>query len=178
MNTLLFPVLFLLLGVILLWIIIGIKGWFNAKMWLINIVTFFVILLWFGVRSYMGWPADEHLPEQIKLAGMISDEPKSLYIIGQKHDNYDLFTHSWYDFVFYKPDDSARMYKISYSKEAHKNLEQAMEIVQKGGYVVLSRKDMDGKKVSDKAGGESITRNADFMVYELPPSKLIKKPTP
>jgi len=85
-------------------------------MWLINITTFFVIILWFGVRSYMGWPADEHLPMQMRLMSFISNEPKSLYVIGEAHGEYDLFTHSWYDFVFYKPDDTARMFKMPYSK--------------------------------------------------------------
>lgn len=177
MNTLLFPILFLLLASVLLWIVIGVKGWLTAKMWLINITTFFVIILWFGVRSYMGWPADEHMPMQMRLVSFISAEPKSLYVIGEAHGEYDLFSHSWYDFVFYKPDDTARMFKMPYSKEAHQGLEDAMEQVKKGGYVVLSRKPMDGKQISGEGDG-SITRDADIKAYLLPPNKIMQKPQP
>lgn len=176
MGTLFFPLMFLLLGILLLWIIIGCNGWVSAKIWLINVVVFFVLIFWLGVKSYKGWPSEMNMPEVCRLVGVISNEPESIYIVGEMHDAENLYDKVWYDFVYYKPDDTARMFKIPYSQEAHRKLEEAMNEVKKGKYVVLSQKKLPKYGDSDASYG-GMTKNADMQIYVLPPSKLIKKPS-
>lgn len=176
MSTLLFPFMFLLLASLLLWIIIGLKGWPTAKMWLINITAFFVIIFWLGVKSYMGWPADEILPSQMRLVYFMPNEPESLYVLGEECDEVGLHTHSWYDFFFYNPKDKVRMFKIEYCKNLHKKLEQAMEEVNKGGYVLLSRKELPERELFKGEANEGSIPNMPFNAYILPPDKIIKKP--
>ena len=182
MNTLFFPFLFLLLSILLLWIIIGCKGQWSAKIWLINITVFFTAILWSGVSSYVGWPTDSPMPKQGRLVQIISNEPESLYVLLEQHDEKNLYYEDWHDFIYYKPKDVARLFKLPYDKETHEQLESAMELVKKGKYVVLSResiKNMEeesmGGSSKDSHGG--MTRNGEFKLYILPPSKFVQKPT-
>jgi len=176
MNTLFFPFMFLLLAVLLLWIIIGCKGWVSAKIWLINMVVFFVLIFWLAVGSYTGWPTAMPMPEQARLLYVLSAEPDNIYILAEMHDATELYEKNWYDFIYYKPVDTARLFKIDYSKEAHQKLEEAMEEAKKGKFVILSKKKIAKYGDSDmNYGGQ--TKNADMQIYILPPSKLIQKPS-
>jgi hypothetical protein len=182
MNTLFLPLLFLLLAVLLLWIIIGCRGHITAKIWTINVTIFFVAILWVGIESYTGWPTSSPMPAQARLIHVISDEPDSIYVLLENHADCVLYYEDWHDFIYYKPKDAVRLFKIPYDKNMHKQLEAAMEEVKKGRYVILSRHKVykfEENRLDDrdKDGDGSLTKNADFRFYVLPPSKFINKPT-
>ena len=182
MNTLFLPLMFLLLAILLLWIIIGCKGHLTAKIWTINVTIFFTAILWVGIDSYTGWPSTSPMPNHGRLMNVISNEPDSIYVLLENHADCNLYYEDWQDFVYYKPNDTARLFKLQYDKNMHRQLEAAMEEVKKGRYVILSRFKMnkyeDGKiEDNAKEGDGSLTKNADFRFYILPPSKFVSKPT-
>ena len=182
MTTLFFPLLFLLLSILLLWIIIGCKGQLSAKIWIINVTVFFTAILWSGISSYIGWPAESPMPKQGRLIQIISNEPESLYVLLEQHDQKNLYYEDWHDFIYYKPKDIARLFKIPYDKEMHEKLEAAMDLVKKGKYVVLSRESMENTdeeltNSGSKSAYGGMTRNGEFKLYVLPPSKFVQKPT-
>lgn len=182
MNTLFLPLLFLLLAILLLWIIIGCKGHLTAKIWTINVTVFFTAILWIGIESYTGWPSTDPIPSQARLIQVVSNEPKSIYVLLENHSDYNLYYEDWHDFIYYKPSDTARLFKIPYDKNIHKQLESAMDEVKKGKYVILSRFKVgkyEDNKIEEKSddGDGSLTRSADFRLYVLPPSKFVFKPT-
>lgn len=182
MNTLFLPLLFLLLAILLLWIIIGCKGHATAKIWTINVTIFFVAILWVGIESYTGWPSNNPMPNQGRLIQVVVDEPNNIYVLLENHADSVLYYEDWQDFIYYKPNDTVRLFKIPYNKDMHNQLEAAMDEVKKGRYVILSRHKMnkyEDSKVQnhDRDGDGSLTRNADFRFYVLPPAKFINKPT-
>ena len=185
--TLTFPVLFLLLGILCAWITIGCKGWWAAKFWLINFICIFFLILWFSVGSYLGWPSDSVMPVDFRLLGYYAEEPKHLYIMGTREDKDSFSLNKIFE---YNSPDKLRLYKAPYDKEFHQNLESAMERVNKGGYVIMSkRKMLDAEslkqynKVQDLLGGlerlnEGGGNTADnpYNFYLMPPGRHMKKP--
>lgn len=187
MGTLLFPVLFLTISIICLWIIIGCKGWWIAKFWLINFTMIFGLLFWTSLSSYLGWASDIGLPEKFRLVGFHSQEPESIFLLTDKHTSEG--DASFLNAFYYKSKDTIRLYKIPYNKEMHEKLEKAAERIMKGGYVIGSKdKIMDAEEIqilekkSDDIENDhqkkqgSLTKSDSFNFYLLPPSLFIRKP--
>jgi hypothetical protein len=179
-NTLLFPALFLLLAALVCWVIIGCKGWWHAKFWLINITAVFVFILWSSVGSYLGWPYDGGTPDKFRLLGFVSNEPKCLYVFGESEIESGLGLKTLFS---YKSDDIMRYYRVPYSKNLHEQLSAAMERVNRGQYVIVSRgKILDTKEVRDVSEFESLFEDSatsaevEYYFYIMPPSKIFKKP--
>lgn len=184
MSTLLFPLIFLIMGCLLLWILIGCKGWWSAKWWMMNLTAIMILLLWKSVTSYMGWPTDTETPETFKLVGFYSQEPKALFVFADVEG--EIGRKSILDYFCYESNDPVRLYKLPYNKELHENLEAAMERILKGGYVIASKqKILDAEEIrkyqkeqqnqgSSNSGAESLAERLNF--YVLPPSIFMKKP--
>lgn len=182
-----FPILFLILGVLCAWIVIGCKGYWAAKWWLINFVCIFCLILWFSVSSYLGWPSDSEMPSEFRLMGFVSDEPKNLFILASRDVKEGVSLQKLFE---YRTQDKLRLYKAPYDKEFHKNLEAAMERVNKGSYVIVSKNKildaddlkqfnkvhdlLDGLERWNSDGGSKSDNLYNF--YIMPPSKLMKKP--
>jgi hypothetical protein len=179
-NTLLFPVLFLLLAALVCWVIIGCKGWWHAKFWLINITAVFVFILWSSVGSYLGWPYGGGIPDRFRLVGFVSNEPKCLYVFGESEVESGLGLKTLFS---YKSDDIMRYYRLPYNKKMHEQLESAMERVNKGQYVIMSKGKIlnsdDLKSITEFEGlfEESVnSADVEYYFYIMPPNKIFKKP--
>lgn len=184
-NTLFFPVMFLLFATLLVWIILGCKGWWTAKFWLINLSFMFTFIIWFSLSSYLGYPSDQELPNQFRLISYFSNEPVCLYILTDRHGEEEFSVKGMFR---YKSEDTLRLYKTPYNKNFHMELEAAMERVNKGNYVVGSRKKiLDAEelkrygKILEETDGDSgldgtRSPNDNLKLYVFPPSKFIKKP--
>lgn len=187
MGTLLFPAIFLVFGILMMWILIGCKGWWFAKFSLMNITAVFILLLWHSLDSYTGWPTEASMPEPFRLVGYYAEEPKSLYLLVEKHEKDDE-AKTFIQYFDYKTQDSIRLHKIPYDKEMHENLEAAAERMLKGGYVVGTKKKIFGAEELKKLGrngaqgesdlkGQSLTPYlGGYSLYLLPPSLFMKKP--
>lgn len=175
-NTLLFPILFLIFGILLLWIILGCKGHWSLKYWVINLTVLFVLFFWESVNSYTGWATDQKMPSQARFLSFYPDEPKYLFVILQKDWSKEKRSNI-FDLVGSRSGDEPRMYKLPYNRETHEKMEKAMDKVRKGQYVVISSSEMDedGKEIKSKSNN-SMTRDDAPNFYVLPPEKIIKKP--
>ncbi len=164
---------------------IGCKGWWAAKWWMMNLTAVMILILWRGITSYMGWPTEAAPPETFKLVGFYSQEPKALFILADVEGSNQ--EKNVFDHFLYNSGDPIRLYKMPYDKEMHKDLEAAMERILKGGYVIASRKKIFGaediKNFQDSQqngggeksnGGSSLAERINF--YILPPSFFMKKP--
>jgi hypothetical protein len=183
MNTLIFPLTFLFLFILCAWIIIGCKGFWASKFWLINICAIFFFVFWFSVTSFLGWPSSDRLPYQFRLGAYVSHEPECLYVVAiePKDDKWNIRKA-----FEYKTNDIVRIYRFPYDKKMHENLEKAMERVNKGNYVIMSKtKILDGEElkgfneVQNFMDGFSQLQSSSqdpYRFYLMPPSKLIKKP--
>lgn len=186
LNALFFPVLFLITFALLIWIVIGCKGWWAAKFWLMNVSLLFTIIIWHSVSSYLGYPSKDILPDQFKLINFYSDEPKSIYIVTDEHENKKIS----FQYLFkYKSEDTIRLYKVNYNKDFHKKLELAMERVNAGAYVVVSKNKIydaeELKRFSSLVEAENqfstLGENhnsplENYNMYTFPPAKFMKKP--
>ena len=186
METLIFPFLLLLLSSLCLWAIIGSKGWWAHKFWLINLCAMFFFIFWVSIQSFLGWPNPYNLPAQFKLISYHADEPKSLYVVAEQPLDKDWYIKKLFE---YKSPDNIRMYKFPYSQKMHENLEKAMERVSKGSYVIMSKdRIMDAEEMKQFTRVQNLIDGlADlnspnptdaYNFYIMPPSKLIKKPEP
>jgi len=186
MNTLVFPILLLLLTTLCLWIVIGSKGSWSLKFWLINVCGLFFFFFWISVNSFLGWPTDRVLPDKFRLASFVANEPVCIYVVAFEPDEKKWQLRKIFE---YKPEDSIRMYKFPYSKKFHENLEKAMERVQKGNYVVMSKEKIleaeelrefnSMQKLLDSTlQSETPSPNDAYKFYVMPPAKIIKKPEP
>lgn len=187
MGTLAFPALILVFFALILWIIIGCKGWWFAKFWLINISLIFVLIFWHSISSYLGWPSEEPLPETFRFLAFHPDEPKSLYVLTDKHEGQEKFSLG--NVFSYKSDDTIRLYRIPYSKDMHEKLEAAAERAMKGGYVIGSKNQIldaeqlrnlqkDAQNQGRDAGGNELGGYLGGLnFYILPPSLFMKKPS-
>ena len=177
-NALLFPIIFLFFSSIVLWIVIGCKGWWQAKFWLINISFILVFVLWTTIISHMGWGYPSSLPDKFRLLGYHSDEPKNLYIlVGIEEEK----KFNWKEILNYKSDDVTRLYKINYNKKMHQQLDAAMERVQRGGIVfgsktrILEAEEINGmQNLESNVSGTPTDENHNFYIF--PPSKMFQKP--
>lgn len=176
-NTLLLPILFLIFGVMILWIIIGCKGWWPAKFWLINIASILFFILWTTIISYMGYGVPRPLPEKFRFLGYFSDEPKSLYVLTELEQEKHFKINEIFDF---KSDDAIRLYRIPYNKKMHQQLESAMERLQRGAIVfgsrtrILDAEEINGMNQDGTMGPPSNDQEHNF--YILPPAKMFQKP--
>lgn len=180
-STLLFPIIFLLFGAAICWIIIGCKGWWAAKFWFINICCIFVFILWMSIISYMGWGVPIPLPDKFRLVSFCSNEPETIYVLTEKVD-YDkkIKIKEIFD---YRDPDGIRLYKIPYNKKFHEQLEQAMEKVVRGAIVIGSRtRLLDADEINGMGGDDNqngpTRADGEHGFYILPPTKMFTKPAP
>jgi hypothetical protein len=177
-NTLLFPILILIFGVMILWILIGCKGWWTAKFWIINIACILFFVFWTTLISYMGWGVPQPLPDRFRLVGYSSDEPVSLFVLTELEKKNEFNIKNIFD---YKSEDSIRLYKIPYKKQLHQQLESAMEKVMRGALVygsktrILEAEEVNGMSSLDGDSQGGLNGN-DHSFYVLPPSKMFQKP--
>ena len=186
MGTLLFPAIFLVFGVLMLWILIGCKGWWFAKFSLMNVIAVFILLLWRSLDSYTGWPTEANMPEPFRLVGFYAQEPRWIFLLVENDDEDE--KKSLLSSFDYQTEDTVRLHKLPYDKNMHENLEAAAERIMKGGYVVGTKKKIFGAEELRKLerGEQDGSPNADanslapylggYNFYVLPPALFMKKP--
>lgn len=182
-------VTYILLVGIICWFIIGSKG----KWWIKVVIT--GLALWFGltftysINNFMGWPTNEELGdnkaqilfyqirEPSKKAndeGAIyvwlrllrtNEEPKGLNIIQM------LNPRIWFTYTDLR---APRSYKLPYSEEMHKKLNEMQDAKeQKGNEGFLQEKTGDEEKEKEKQNRTSRSQRLD--VISIAPEKLIPK---
>ena len=177
---------FILLGGLILWFVIGTKGYWSLKMILITMTVCFSLFLSQTMEDVRGWPTDDELPNKFRVHWIVVKEPS-------KAD------HSEKGGIYLWVTDLAgdgkqpRAYRTEYSREKHEDAQKALGMIMEGKAVAGSRGgdgegegegDGDGDGDGDDAkeqgegngtGGGSLSNSPEIIFHELPPSKLPEK---
>jgi hypothetical protein len=182
------PIGFLLLGVLLLWFIVGAKGRWEIKSVFILISCIFCFFVWESLSDITGWPTVQAPPEKFEVKWVIVNEPDkavvgdngSIYIwvvaIKSDESKFDFLTGN-NKRVFEK---QPRSHQLPYSKNAHKSANKMKEKLKKGQKVYGgTKKGPRGPKGDASNGGANSGSEShsddDFNLYELPPPKFSPK---
>lgn len=194
-TTIGIPIAFIILATLFLWYIIGAKGHWLFKTVLILISLFTSLFLWKSTEDIAGWPTVHKLPDKFQIFWTMAKEPKlnninsgGIYIFAQ-----DLLPPKD-EFKLHSVENEPRLYKLPYSKEAHKKVEEIQKALKAGKPFFAGVKygkgdgneDGDGqggkgkgkgygKNKGDGKGSGSFSKEQVFMIYELPPPKFPEK---
>jgi len=164
-NTVGLSVMFVLFAVLILWYIIGSRGWWWIKMPVIAGTLYFGLAVWYSVDSYLGWAAYHDPPRKFFVEWMVVDEPDkvtgdpgSIHIMLSKMEHAeDMDGITWQDdylaIIGYQGnEEEPRLFVRPYSRGLHKAASKVNQLRKKGKKVVGEFK--DGKFGASGEGGE------------------------
>jgi len=140
--------MFLICAALLLWIIIGARGWWLCKLPVIAGTLYFAAVVWYSVDSYLGWPSQHHPPRKFQLHWAMVDEPMKgeeeqggiyLWLTKMRHEDDQKAVKSWEPYVSwlgYEQVKSPRVYRVPYNRELHKQMAKAQSMLKKGQKVI------------------------------------------
>lgn len=195
-------VFFLILMSILLWSIIGGRGHWSIKSFIIPFCTWYSIAIGVTIVSVFGWPADAQVPEKFEVHYILVQPPSkqtgsdgNIYLwlidLENKHE-FSLFN------LYNSIEGEPRAFRVVYSKKLHQRLNAVLEGLRKGQRFIGERgKDMgllgygkdkgkgkgkgndkDGTALFDGgnvSGGEEGDDSVSIKFYRLPPVEMIQK---
>lgn len=189
---------FLVITSLILWFIIGSKGMWFIKATTIAVALYLCLSVSLSLKDMEGWASREEIPDKFQVHWIVVEEPDkkrnsdgAIYVWLTDLEPKD--RSSWPFISFYgNRENQPRAYILAYSKEIHKDSEDALTKIRQGKQVVGRRgeggkgeegegeegveggkKNGDGK--SGGKGGGSITRNGGISFEELPPTRLPDK---
>lgn len=129
------PLAFFILSALLLWLIIGVKGRWGVKAFVISLVLYSCLSIDFSLENLMGWPSDQSLPKEFHVHWVKIKEPnkktseKGYIYVWATDLNRSISKQGWQgwkgyfiSFQSYDPTEP-RAYRLDYSKDRH---EQAL----------------------------------------------------
>ena len=197
------PLAFFILSALLLWLIIGVKGRWGVKAFVISLVLYSCLSIDFSLENLMGWPSDQSLPKEFHVHWVKIKEPnkktseKGYIYVWVTDLNRSISKQGWQgwkgyfiSFQSYDPTEP-RAYRLDYSKDRHEQAQKALDMIQSGEKVGGKNngkggggkgKGKGGKgegkgKGKGSNGGGSLSRSDDIIFHDLPPSKLPEKVT-
>jgi len=166
---------FILLGGLILWFVIGTKGYWPLKMVLITMTLCFSLLLSRTMEDVRGWPTDDELPNKFRVHWLVIKEPNKADH-NEKGGIYLWVTDLAGD------GKQPRAYRSEYSREKHEDAQKALKMIMEGKSVMGRRGGKGDGKGKGKGegqgngnGGGSLSNSPEIIFHELPPSKLPEK---
>jgi hypothetical protein len=165
---------FILLSGLILWFVIGTKGYWPLKAAIIALTLGFSLFLSSEMEDLRGWPYDGTLPESFRVHWIVVGEPDKTDV-GDKGAIY-----LWVSV----PDSLPRVYRIPYTTERHEDAERALGMIRDGkkvggknGGKEEGKGEGDGEGKGNKGGngGGSLSDSPEVIFHELPPPKLPEK---
>jgi len=156
------PLAFIVLSTLLLWIIIGSKGWWWLKALVVVTTVLFSISLWQSLESLQGWATKEKPPEKFEIKWIDVKEPNKK--TGEKG-----YINVWMRDLNPKKEDKqnkipilhskgknneARLYSLPYSRQMHEQAEKIKQQIAKGKPFYGEIKDGVAKGLQGKGEGE------------------------
>lgn len=188
------PIACVTFSILLLWLLIGTKGYWILKMFVIAFSLYFFACLWASLNGLLGWPTEETIVnKKIQLLWIDVKEPN-------KSTNNNGAIYVWVKHLspvqtanrfikFHKQSvDDPRAYKLKYSREMHKQAIQTMQKIAKGEKVYGEMQEGEGqgqgqkseKNVKDGKDGKdqgSLSQEQEMMFHQLPPPYFpVKQP--
>lgn len=191
---------FAVIASLLLWVIIGSKGHWATKAFVIAVALYFCLSVGVSIRGFKGWPTDEPLPDEFHVHWVVIQEPdrKTGFggaIFAWVHPLKERKKPSgWTDYLVLLRGNSSepRAYKLPYTRKLHEKAQEALGMIM-GGQQVVGLKGSgkgevgSGEDPSGREGGEgqqggegggSLTEGGDISFHRLPPPVLPEKGAP
>jgi hypothetical protein len=184
------PILLLVFGGLTFWLLTesSLKWYFKTAC--ISAFCIFTVIFWSSIGSFLGWPASEDdLPKKVLIHWVIIKEPNkftkfdgAIYVLSESAEEDD--SNFILKFFGYKKNKiEPRLYKLSYSRELHEELEKGVIPRLRKGQPVMGKlsKEEGGmgknKGKGENKGGGSESQNQEWHFHELLPSDIREKPT-
>jgi hypothetical protein len=175
-ETIGFPVVFIVIISILLWFLIDAKGKWFVKAIVIACTLAVSLLVWVSVDNLLGWGTDAPLDGKYQLLWGVIEEPSkktndpgAIYVMVKHKDVVDDNEIALYS---KKDKKEPRLFKLKYDKKNHKQMLKLMEKLKKGKKVSIGTKKIKVKGGNGPVGFES---KQELVIYELPPPKVPRK---
>lgn len=180
------PASFVVVVGLLLWVVILGRGNWLIKMALVSFCLYFAVVLYYGIGEASGWPTDGRPPERFLLYGACVKEPDKktgdrgsiclwMVPLDEDHD-YAATQRSWLrPFGAGGRPGEPRAVRTAYDRKLHEAVEEARERSKGGRPVVFGAKKSDSEKNGGSPGENSLTRDTEWTIYDLPPALLPEK---
>jgi len=159
---------FIILAAVLSYFVINSKGNVVTKIVLIAIVGWYGLILSYTPTKLMGWPTNSPMPNNTIIITAFANEPGpgsegSIYLLCVtrkltiKKNFWDQFS---YKSIFgYNKCNSPRLYRLPYTREAHKLIFDLLnEAERRRGYIEFRGGSNDGS-LRDDLAGDQLTAN-------------------
>jgi len=176
-ETVIIPILFIILSMLTLWFVIGSKGHWALKAVVMTIVPTLCFVIWMSVEAMLGWPVDKIPEGTYDIIAVDIQEPNpskervgGIYILIKNIDDeaeFDVFSQEEKHKVRLEP----RSHRLPYTRKLHKQMQNIKEVLKQGARVRATIKSKDGK---NKGGGPE--QEPEIKPYLLPPPKALKGP--
>ena len=199
------PLVFFSLTALVLWFIIGAKGHWAIKAFIILLTLHVCLSVGMSIPNFAGWPSDDRLPDKFLVHWITIKEPDKktqedgyIYIWATVLSNQEKEVEGWKQYLlsfgvqdFTEP----RAYRTPYTREGHQRGEDAIKKI-KNGQPVMGRNNGkkgkgkgkgDGEKGDGKGkgkggkgkkggkGGGSFSQSDDISFHDLPETILPEK---
>lgn len=123
------PFAFVIISILVLWFVIGSKGWWWIKALVVAGSVLFSISLWHSLDALQGWPTNESLPDKFEIKWLVIKEPNKktgdeggIYVWAK--DLQPKKTKSG-KFILHNKgtSDEPRLHTIPYSRKMHEQAE-------------------------------------------------------
>lgn len=205
MDTFGIPLTFVIVTTLILWAVIGGKGWWWLKAIMIMGTFLFSISLWHSLESLEGWPTEERMPEKFEIKWIVIEEPnmrtgeEGEIFIWSKNMTKEYNSASSIPLLHNKEkSNDPRLHRLPYSREMHKQAQDIQNKIasgekyygeMKGGKMKSGGKGKEGEgkgksngkgngkgKTGEQEGdGGSLSQKQDLIFHELPPPYFIPK---
>lgn len=189
-DIIIVPALILLVMSIAAWAVIRAKWHWVIRCLCITIFTSTCLLIWPIVNNLRGWAIEKELPEIYMLHWVVVDEPDCIYLLIQDLSGEQPEKIFGTDILATSP----RLYRIPYSRNAHKQSDNIQSMILDGKRIIMRRGKSSGKggssnSIGDENEGESPGEGNGIDVgggygeaggeaplgYIMPPPKLPSK---
>lgn len=205
LETIGIPISFVILSAVLLWFVIGARGYWWVKMIVMAVTLFFSIAMWNSLEDLLGWPTQKSLPDKFQVHWAVVDEPSKItrsqggiYLwvknLSPSKDN---------SFLSFIPEDlkkESRLHKMPYTRTMHEQMNKVLGELKKGKKFIGEKKgngvgEADGQANSQgkgkgkgkgyglregkggKGNGFDFSQEQEFIFHELPPPLVPRKIT-
>lgn len=172
-ETVIIPVFFIILSILTLWFVIGSKGQWWLKAFVMVVVPTLCFIVWMSVEAMLGWPVDQIPDGTYDIVAVDIQEPNSskeiigsIYIWIKNIDDeaaYDVFKEE----EKHKTKLEPRSHRMPYTRELHKQMRKVQEALKKGATVRVQIKPKEGSNSSGQ-------QEPEMKLYILPPPKALK----
>jgi len=193
------PAIFFTLFVLILWFVIGAKGHWALKVFVIGVTLHLCVSIGLSLSGFAGWPSEERLPQKFIVHWIVVEEPDKktkekgaiyVWVTSIGGDDSPVSNQWRRFFVALSPPTlrQPRSHVVPYSKKKHEESEGVLTQIRSGKTVIGEKgvkgkgdgEDGDGSGDRDNGsekrnGGGSFSQSDDLTFHELPPPRLPKK---